>query len=259
MLQYNLQCPRSYSDVHKKCINLIIVIIGTSFTCSTQIIGYFFVLSFLTENYHQIYSPDSEPTFSPEHYHAAPLGGHTHQRQDPAHSDYSRNYRHQLSGEGEGGGVRERYRELEVPQVTEPKDFLQDSGGYIPDSTESGSTDADNYDNMMQVRRIKFAMTCMRTSLLSMIACSKFAMMRVHIVQLSLLREWCTRLSLLLMIHACSTCFKVCCVMQVHSLENVTFKVCHGDIKFAITHYIRCCESEGLRSTAHSLRRKPVA
>lgn len=33
---------------------------------------------------------------------------------------------------------------------SDPKDFLQDSGGYVPDSAESGSTDADTYD-MMQV------------------------------------------------------------------------------------------------------------
>ena len=39
------------------------------------------------------------------------------------------------------------------PQRTDPKDFLQDSGGYVPDSAESGSTDADTYDTMQVLYR----------------------------------------------------------------------------------------------------------
>lgn len=91
-------------------------------------------------HHHPVYSPDSGQAFS-DCYQPSPSGP-SHQRRGSTPSDHSshgQNYE----------GVRGHYRELEV-QPRDPKDFLQDSGGYIPDSAESGSTDADTYD-MMQV------------------------------------------------------------------------------------------------------------
>lgn len=97
------------------------------------------LLSLVAEGYHQVYSPDSDQTYS-DYYQPHPSGPSHHQRQGSPPSDYSS---HIQSYEG----VRGHYRELEARRG-DPKDFLQDSGGYVPDSAESGSTDADTYDTM---------------------------------------------------------------------------------------------------------------
>lgn len=100
-------------------------------------------LTLFTEGYHPHQQPvcslESGPPFSD--CYQPPPSGSSHQRRGSTPSDYS-------SHEGVRG------RELEA-QASDPKDFLQDSGGYVPDSAESGSTDADNYDTMQVPRECK--------------------------------------------------------------------------------------------------------
>lgn len=75
-----------------------------------------------------------------DYYQSTPSGSVHHQQQGSSSTaDYNSRALgyHNRHSEGEG-------REL----VHQEGDHLQDSGGYVPDSAESGSTDADTYDTM---------------------------------------------------------------------------------------------------------------
>ena len=101
-----------------------------------------------------VYSPDSEQSYT-ESYHSTPGHSHYHhhhhhhhqKRQDsPGASDYSAQGQSYHCQTSEEGPRVQGYRELGAGHGP---DHLQDSsGGYLPDSAESGSTDADTYDTM---------------------------------------------------------------------------------------------------------------
>ena len=114
---------------------------------------------FIEGGYHEDYPPNSDQAFS-EGYQSTPSSTEHHSSASgyslrgggrSYHHHYSRQYQSQSNHHPQGRGRTEGNRGAALEphkDQRDQKEYLLDSGGYVPDSAESGSTDADTYDNM---------------------------------------------------------------------------------------------------------------